>query len=548
MTKIILCLGNVFLHFFVFLFLVNYGVVAQHACNQSCTGAANITCNETTGNLSYNRGSCNTGLACYSGASNRCRNPYCPTDTDCNCANFSIQGEKRPNKTPFSQQTITLFGGNNWGSVTTTNQPYSFNNLPSNRIFRVSASAPSGSTVGYTLCYDNTNCHNNNPVANNQVYVCRNRLTSYASLWWHYTPQTANTTNITGPTTVFIGDTVVFQAQYTNGAASLTDALMYVYQDSCLGTALIRNESFSGPGIYTFNWTPTEPGTYTIYTRADSASASCIGFNTCIGSPPNYSCVGPNTSLTITVNNLGPWFKLKNTAFYKIGNFTNGAVTNVKKFSDSDPDDTTQRYTIIGDAGNVLIGGNYNPQPPYNPLSLSANNWKTTGYSPSQILLSNFISYIKSRKEYSQIASLNNLVTNKINLVSGNQTIDNSILSKAPFVLIVENGDITISADFNNTAPIKPVALVVVSSGKKIIFGNNLNYANGLFISDGVDIGTATTGLKIKGNLISKNPVSLTRNLTDNSRPSLFVVFEPTIYLGLLDKLSISKYDWKQLQ
>jgi hypothetical protein len=183
MKKIFLCLGNCFFLFLTFLFVLNRNTLAQHACNHRCTGAADITCNETNGNLSFSQGSCNSGLACYSGAGNVCRNPYCPNDADCNCSNFTIQGYKIPNQTPFSQQTVYLDGGSG-----TTAQPYFFTNVHANRIHRVNVSVPAGSIVGYTLCYDRIDCHTDTPVSGNQVYICSNKLTSYADLNWHYTP------------------------------------------------------------------------------------------------------------------------------------------------------------------------------------------------------------------------------------------------------------------------------------------------------------------------------------------------------------------------
>jgi len=548
MKKIFLCLGNVFFLFFVFLFLVNHNVIAQHACNQPCSGAANITCNETTGTINSNRGSCNSGLACYSGAGNVCRNPYCPNRTDCNCPNFTIQGYKQPNQSPFSTQTVYLDGGSG-----TTAQPYFFTNVPANSIHRVNVSAPSGSAVGYTLCYDSIGCHNVTPTPGSQVYICSNRLTSYADLWWHYTPQTANVSNISGPTTVFAGDTVTYQANYSNDVANLTDARMYAYQNTCLGTPLIRNESFSGPGTYSFNWTPTATGNYVIYGRADAATAYCIGYNTCVGSPPNYSCKGPNTSLNVTVSNPGPWYKLKNASLNKIGNHDIAVVQNVQPF---DSEDNTQRFVIItstgSDPGILISQGNYDPGPSYNKITASSKNWYIGGYVVfNKNLLSNFSSYIRSRKNYKNFVNLSDIDNNGdgIYLYSGTTNLNINTNINYHVVIVVENYNVTINLDSFNlsgTNLLKNIAIIVSGTGKKIIFSSNVTKAGGIFIADTVEY-QSTNGLKIKGNLIANNQLTL-QPRSDNRYPSLFVVFDPTVYLGLLDKLSISKYDWKQLQ
>jgi hypothetical protein len=436
---------------------------------------------------------------------------------------------------------------------------YFYTGLDGKTSYTITIANIPGAKVGYTACYNDTSCHNNTPVDGNSFTTDTNKVDSenfgpedpfhYVDLWWHYTPLTANCSNVNGPTTIFSGDTVTFSANYAKYNADLTTASMYAYSNSCLGSALNQQSGNpTGPGNYSFNWTTSTTGNYTIYCKADSASAACIGYATCVDSPPNYSCIGPNTSLSVTVQNPGPWYKLKNASFYKIGDFENGAVMNVKKFTDSDSDDIGERYTIIGNAGVGLINGTYNPQPSYNPLSLSTTDWHSQSYSFSQTFLSSFTDYIKARKEYNEIASLDGIENNKVNLLSGAQTIDNNtILAKAPFVLIV-NGDVTINNDFNNGSPIKSV--MIISTGK-ITFGSSVTYANGIFIGDKVEVsdtGSDTNGLKIKGNLISKNAIVINRNRTDNSRPTLFVVLDTQQFIDLLPLISTATYDFQQAQ
>lgn len=534
---------------FLFYFVFAPPALAQHACNQGCTGAANITCSQTTGQLTYNRGSCNSGLACYSRAGNRCRNPYCPSDTDCNCPTFTIQGYKQPDQSPFAQQTVSLDGGN-----PTTAQPYSFTNVAANRIHQVSVSSPTGSSVGYTLCYNNNTCHSNPPTSGNSVYICTNNpgTTNYADLWWHYTPLISNAKNISGPSTVFVGDEVTFQADFEDYNASLTNALMYVYQDSCLGENLTRQESFSGPGTYSFKWTPTTSGNYIVYAKADSASASCIGYPTCAGSPPNYDCAGPNTSISVSVQNPGPWYKLKDASLNKIGNHNIAVAQNVNKFSDNDTDDTTTRYTIINstnyDPGILLVTSFYNPGPPYNPIPDSVKNWRLDSYgNVNQLMIDNFYQYVISRKSAKEIADLSEINNN------GNYIIksDSLTLSAQPpnynFVLIVRNaanndlGDVSININNFNSSN-KSILILA----KNISFSSSVTIASGIFIGQQIAY-QSTNGLKILGNLISKSAVTI-QSRSDNTRPSLFIVFKPQMYLDLLSYLSISKYDWRQLQ
>lgn len=96
-----------------------------------------------------------------------------------------IQGYKRMmpgninNTEPVKSQTITISGT---GGGTFTNNPY-INNV-ANGTHTVSTSIPQNYKVGYTLCYNRINCHNDQPIMNSSVEVSCNG--GYVDLWWHY--------------------------------------------------------------------------------------------------------------------------------------------------------------------------------------------------------------------------------------------------------------------------------------------------------------------------------------------------------------------------
>jgi hypothetical protein len=566
---VILILMKKFWFFLLFLIFIlfPFPTFAAHVCNQGCTGAANITCSETTGTLSYNQGSCNAGLACYSGAGNVCRNPYCPTATNCSCPTFTIQGYKQPNQSPFSGQTISLDGGS-----PTTAQPYSFTNVAANTIHRVSASSPAGSSVGYTLCYNNTNCHSNTPVSSNSVYVCSNLAingsTNYADLWWHYAPQIAKCSNISGPTSILLGDTVTYSANYNNDVSNLTGVGMFYTTDSsnCSSKTEIPNPTpaFSGPGSYSFSWQPSAIGTYFVYCRATSnyngSNVYAIGYQPCVGSPPEYLVNGVASNQTyisnIQVSNPGPWYKLKDASLNKIGDHNIAMVQNINPF---DSDDNNTRVVIItssgSNAGVLLSTNNYNPGPSYNPIPDNTtpfdntNNRHISSYGTIyQPMLDNFYQYLKSRKQIEEKTDISQIDKNGIYFIK----TDGLTISAQPpnynFVLIVRNstntdlGSITININNFNT---NNKSIMILA--KDITFSSSVTAASGIFIATNQFTYQSSNGLKILGNLISKNAVTLQLR-SDNTRPSLFIVFKPQMYLDLLSYLSISKYDWQQLQ
>jgi hypothetical protein len=451
-----------YLLFLIFI-LFPFSVFAEHACDEGCIWGGDITCNETTGKLIYRQGSCISGLACYSGAGNVCRNPYCPNRNNCNCPIFTIQGDKQPNQSPFSDQTISLDGGS-----PTTAQPYSFTKVAANTIHRVSASSPPGSSVGYTLCYNNTTCHSltPTPVAGNSVYICSNKAinnsTNYVDIRWYYTPLIPNCKNIrVNPVSPLVGDTITITADYDGPVTSV--GMVVNPQGSCSFSPLDASRS-GGAGTYSFNWTLTNAGNYDVFCRAwNDGIAECRGM--CVDRPPRYQCPGSNengaTSYgTIIVKNPGPWYKLKDASLNKIGDHNIAVVQNVNSFDYDDPPNS--RYTIINstnsDPGILLATGNYDPGPSYNPIPDSTKRWHIGSYGNiSQPMFVSFYQYLKSRKQIEEITEISQINKNGIYFIK----TDSLTISTQPpnynFVLIVRNstdtdlGNITININNFNT-------------------------------------------------------------------------------------------------
>ncbi len=544
---------------FLFIFILGFFLVfpqsvkSQHhaACNQSCTGAPN-------------QGSCVSGLVCLSG-SNICRNPNCPNINDCSCPTYKIQGYKvmMPGNQavePASSQTVTISGIGNY-----TTNPYIATGITQNRT--VSVTAPSGSLAGYTLCYNSTNCHTNNPTTGSSVNIISSNVITgsndtndfyYADLWWHFTPQTPNCKNLTALDTVLTGDQITLSAIYEDGELGgqifpVTKAGMVVYDNpgGCDFSPFDASQT-GGAGTYQFNWTPSNAGGYTAFCRAwNDDVAECRG--TCVDGPPRYSCSGPNTTKTIIVQNPGPWYKLKDASLNKIGSHNISVVQNILPF---DTDDNNTRRVIINsnnsNPGVIITTGTYNPGPTYNPIPGNSNNVSTDKYTQNYVnfnTLLTFYEYAISRKAIKKITDINSEVTG-----SGLYYInsDNLTLSSIPnqnFILIIRNssnsnyGDLTINTDnFNSIG--KSVAFIA----NNITFGSTVQSVQGIFVATNqFTYNNTSSGLKIKGNLISKNQVTI-RQRTNNTIPSLFIVFSPQMYLDLLPYLSIDKYDWRQLQ
>jgi hypothetical protein len=269
----------------------------------------------------------------------------------------------------------------------------------------------------------------------------------------------------------------------------------------------------------------------------------------------NNSCTGQTISTNFSVNfaaianpyqkhvffETASWPKFKDVSLSTTA--INYQIPNT--VSPFDSEDNTNRYLVINQAGaitaqSISLGDSL----------LSQNRWKKQSYTTNRPLINSFFEYVKSRKSYTQIGSFSDINEDGVYFLTSGLSISNTDnIPNYNFVLIV-NGDVNIEKNsFNLTGAndnlIKSIA--IIAPGKSISFSSSVQKAGGIFVANNI-IYQSTYGLKIKGNLVSLGQVSLQTRSDGNDKPSLFVVFDPTAYLGLLDKLSIAKYDWKQVQ
>ena len=156
---------------------------------------------------------------------------------------------------------------------------------------------------------------------------------------------------------------------------------------------------------------------------------------------------------------------------------------------------------------------------------------------------------MRSRKEYQTITALNQLTGTKMNVYTGDLTIDDS--NKATFdtahTVLLVNG--TVSFNITEFKPTKSSAVIA----KRINFYTGSTFvteADGVFIGDTIDLGASSDPLKIVGNLASTgDPIDSTKRArTNKQQPSLFIVFRPDAFMHMLEQLSTRAYSWKQTQ
>ncbi len=238
------------------------------------------------------------------------------------------------------------------------------------------------------------------------------------------------------------------------------------------------------------------------------------------------------------------WVKLKDTSFIS----KNSLVSKIPYIPVAyDADDTDLNpYFSIGSGGLVTAAS----------INLGINALAKTGSPEYQVANaittypmtpSVFYSYIKARKEYAKINSLNEIAADGIYYYQGGSPLSiNSVPSEfnSYKVVLISPGTVDINTDLNG-ASLKSVAIVA----NTINFASNVAEANGIFVADTITTGTNNAlGLKINGNLIAQSVFTRARGWANLDRPSIFIVFKANVYVDLLPHLGTSSYDWRQVQ
>lgn len=120
-----------------------------------------------------------------------------------------------------------------------------------------------------------------------------------------------NCGNLSGPTTIALGQSGTFSAEYSSVQGNLGGEILAgqngksIWAPCNSGASADRQKctALSGTsGSKTFTWTPTAAGTYDVYCRAwNDGIAECRGNAAYVDGVPRYACSGPKSSMTVTV-------------------------------------------------------------------------------------------------------------------------------------------------------------------------------------------------------------------------------------------------------
>lgn len=296
---------------------------------------------------------------------------------------------------------------------------------------------------------------------------------------------------------------------------------------------------------------------------------------------PSTDCSDSNMYLTFDVSKPNPyfdrnivlssddgWFKLKNASFNNVSQRDNIFPLEVQKF---DNDDEAIGMFIVGEGGLVTTNPTFGL---VNTTAYSTNNWFSSGYDLKHFFAnsgSNVDAYIRYLKDKvnndevidvtSDLGLIERSTTKKLFKYDGNLTIDSntnlSLIDKKSLVLIVDgNVDFNVTSGiFNPTNSITIIAKTIKFYDKNTVTTPYTNWtgvvksAKGIFIADMIDLGQSMDiPIKVTGNLISlgSGAIENNRKNIDYRKPSIFVVFDPKIYIDTISAIGLKTFNWEQ--
>lgn len=308
----------------------------------------------------------------------------------------------------------------------------------------------------------------------------------------------------------------------------------------------------TGSGGGQCNGSPTS-NSYTAGGPTPAAAPIYFSYIAILPTPlPTVTPGGPTVTPSPTSPPVAGWFKLKDSSFNsRLSGRTNYIPSNIQSYGDGDT--VSFHDMLIGSAGVLLQDGRLEPganalDANGNPIyshSSDGNGWYTQGYtSTNDIDYLKYIDYLKGRRNITSISTPSEVTTGIYTITpSDDITLNSADFDNKKVVLVVEGDkNVIISSDFI------PANGSVALLAKKIVIESSVTEVKAILIGQSITTGDSTSPLKIEGNIIDEEALTLGRARNDGSRPSLFVVSNVQMYLDLLPYLSTSTYDWKQIQ
>lgn len=404
------------------------------------------------------------------------------------------------------------------------------------------------------------------------VVTCTGLVSGQTYGIWFFLQETGvpNCKNLTGPTSLYVGETGTFTATYEDGTGSIDQRGLAIYSEGQCepNTSAYWNRIDGGPGTQSFNWVPSAAGTYDVDCRAwDAGVSECRG--RCYGIAPyyTYQCVGTGGGATTTrkVTVLSPvlsWWQVKDSDILANGDVrSNVPASNYFDLAGSG-----------GFPGVPIFSGATN----LTSTNVSAKKWMAkTSYVSNKVYGSSyFINLIPAG------ATINNVTSTSVPgsfFASGgtayngyywyvydgaaNGGVDLTITSGASLgarkvILIVKNANLNLQGNINLTKG--SGFFLGITSGNLNVSptvggaGPNLE---GIYIADGTfSSGTGGTKtdsqLSVRGTVAAYGGINLQRdlgNVNNSTTPAEYFEYAPDLELLFPKELATRVTNWREV-
>lgn len=299
-----------------------------------------------------------------------------------------------------------------------------------------------------------------------------------------------------------------------------------------------------------------------------SCGNSCVSNGSCTDAyTPDFDANGG--AITVAMQNLyfnlnptGGYYKVKNTSYYDHNGLS--ALFPVNKQAYDTDDNPVAGHFNRGETdssfpgvGVVMTNGSQAAgEAGASNSGISPRGWTNSTYTQAPTeSASKVVDYIKNRKDYATISSLNDAkftgATFGTFIYEGDLTISpsNATTFNNKNVMIVATGKIAIETNLN------PVSGAVAMVGSSVYINEGVSEVHALLVGDTISLvseghtASSDIPLKIVGSISSGTAVNVgERSRPDAFKPSLFIVSNPDAYSSLLSIISITRYDWTQIQ
>lgn len=251
-----------------------------------------------------------------------------------------------------------------------------------------------------------------------------------------------------------------------------------------------------------------------------------------------------------------PWYRLNSASLHKRNTIDDAIPSKITPFDSTDSDQnvlTIQNTLSQSGAGLVTTEGSINIGP--YTSEVSEMNWSKSKYKIQPDILAYmdyFLQYSRKQKKVNIISSVTQIDSDTINIYEKNDPLLLTTFPNDETYVLLSKSDIIIGDNPSHVVNPQGKSIAIISMGT-VFVDPGIKEINGILIGNTFDFAYGTNNspdnLKIDGNLISATEISdLKRGKAPYESSSLYIVFNPKMYIDLIPHLSFFNIGKKEIQ